>query len=293
MILFKASSLAVYVGISYLMFRISLLTYELQTEQISMPSLINYFGFAFFLPTFTIGPISPYSDYAASIATPLRFNPKLILVALDRIIVGLVKLFFISKIAHSFIAYGLLNLDWLQSWGSILIVAIASYIYIYSNFSGFCDVMIGFSALLDIKIQENFDHTVIARNLQDFWSKMHMTLSTYIRYIIYQPLCFHLMRNFGPGAVVNGAPFVMAATLVGIALWHGVTLNFLLFGLMHAVGMIVLHYYGFFINKIVSKPWKRILTGNPYATTVSTIVTFIYVSFSCLLFFFDVNIFIL
>ena len=74
----------------------------------------------------------------------------------------------------------------------------AYYIYLYLNFSGFCDVVIGASALIGITIDENFDNPFRARNVNDFWTRWHITLSTYLRDMVFTPLSKMLIRLTGP-----------------------------------------------------------------------------------------------
>src|SRR6185436_6165031 len=114
---------------------------------------------------------------------------------------------------------------------SSLEVTVAVYAYafqIYADFSGYTDVALGSAKLFGYELPKNFDRPYVAHNLQEFWHRWHISLSTWLRDYLYIPLGgsrHHRIRN------------VMITMLLG-GLWHGASWNFVLWGALHGVLLI-------------------------------------------------------
>jgi len=139
---FDRSVAEFFIGISYMAFRLSHLALEVRNGLVKKPTLAEYFGFAFFLPTLVVGPINPYSVHQQSLTSPDgEVTP--IGRSLLRIVVGATKFQFLANIFNQ-LSYGGLLLDGHpHAPVDLLIASVAYYLYIYCNFSGFCDMAIG------------------------------------------------------------------------------------------------------------------------------------------------------
>ena len=100
------------------------------------------------------------------------------------------------------------------------------------DFSGYSDIAIGFGRMLGVRLPENFNWPYLARNLQEFWQRWHISLSLWIRDYIYIPLGGN--RHGISRQLLNG---LIAFGLCG--LWHGAAWNFVLWGIYHGVGLSV------------------------------------------------------
>lgn len=112
-------------------------------------------------------------------------------------------------------------------------VLLATYAYaaqIYADFSGYTDVAIGSAALFGYELPENFDAPYLATNLQDFWRRWHITLSTWLRDYLYKPL-----GGSRHGAVRTYRNLVLTMVLGG--LWHGASWGFVVWGTIHGVAL--------------------------------------------------------
>jgi len=131
---------------------------------------------------------------------------------------------------------------------------VAGYcIYLYLNFSGFCDIAIGVSGLLGIHVHENFDRPFRSRNLQELWTRWHITLSTYMRDMLFAPLSKILIRRFGPKSAPHCIAVSITVVFVLLGIWHGAGWNFVIFGFWHAIGLVVVHYYTIALKKRLGK----------------------------------------
>lgn len=105
---------------------------------------------------------------------------------------------------------------------------------LFFDFSGYSDLAVALGLFLGFRLPMNFNAPLLARNLRVFWERWHITLSTFIRDYIYIPL----------GGSRHGFWRTQIAVLVAMVLsgiWHGNTTSFLLWGLIHGIGMVMLN----------------------------------------------------
>lgn len=274
---------AFFVGISYVVFRLAHFTREVHNDVVAMPGLAQYVSYALFLPVMSIGPITPFSQMEPALTRqPLEQDSRT--EALLRTLIGLTKYLFLATVLNHFTYAGLLLDGHPHRWLDLFIAIPAYTLYLYCNFSGFCDMVIGVSALLGFPVSENFDRPFAARNLQEFWNRWHITLSLWFRDMMFTPLVKTLGRGATPTRMNHVVAFVIAVVFFSVGLWHGTGLNFILFGLLQAVGLITVHYYRIFLRNRVSRDSLRAYQENRWIRAAATTTTFAY--FSLTLFFF-------
>jgi alginate O-acetyltransferase complex protein AlgI len=106
---------------------------------------------------------------------------------------------------------------------SSLVFAVLFELFVYANFCGLSLLVYGVAGVLGVKVPLNFKQPFSASNLIDFWKGWHTSLSLVLKTLFYNPV----RSKFG----TYGAILIV---YVASAMWHGVTLNFLLWGLFHA-----------------------------------------------------------
>lgn len=112
--------------------------------------------------------------------------------------------------------------------GTALLAVFSYSLQIYFDFSGYTDMAIGISEILGIKLCPNFDLPYLAKNPSDFWSRWHISLSSWLRDYIYFPL----------GGSRKGSQrtyFNLMAVMLISGLWHGAGYTFILWGLLHGL----------------------------------------------------------
>jgi D-alanyl-lipoteichoic acid acyltransferase DltB (MBOAT superfamily) len=103
---------------------------------------------------------------------------------------------------------------------------------IYCDFSGYTDMALGASRILGIELCENFRRPYFAASLREFWTRWHISLSTWMRDYLYIPLGGN---RLGPGRWVAAILAVFALS----GLWHGASWTFVLWGLYHGVLLVI------------------------------------------------------
>jgi alginate O-acetyltransferase complex protein AlgI len=179
------------------------------------------------------GPIVRYKDIKDQIVDRVINNER-IASGIRRFIVGLFK----KVVIADNIAYyvdNLLpssatepNLPFFIAWGTMILYGLQ----IYYDFSGYSDMAIGLARMFGFHFNENFNHPYIATSVQDFWRRWHISLSQWFRDYVYIPL--------GGSRVTRGRLYfniIIVFLLTGF--WHGASWNFVLWGAMHGVFLIM------------------------------------------------------
>jgi membrane protein involved in D-alanine export len=241
-----------FIGISYMAFRLSHLVLEVRNGIVPPPTLSEYLSFALFVPTLAVGPINPYSVFRESLYKPDRSATPLGRSAL-RIIMGITKYLFLASLMEQLSYSGLLFDSHPHPWIDLPVAAVAFYFYLYLNFSGYCDMAIGTAGLLGIRVIENFDNPFRSRNPQDFWNRWHISLSLYMRDMVFSPLSKALIRKFGPKSTPHAVALAAFTVFLSMGAWHGLSWNFMIYGALHGMGVVSCHYYTLFLKKRLGK----------------------------------------
>ncbi|UNM96532.1 MBOAT family protein [Ignatzschineria rhizosphaerae] len=198
---------------------------------------VSFFDFALFLsffPSIIAGPINRAKSFLPQLQNP---KPREVLEphrAFMLIILAVIKVYWLS----SFFSQAFVKpvFDNPTEYHTVeLILAIYAYaIEIYLNFSGYTDLVTGIALLLGFKLPINFNAPYLATSLKEFWTRWHISLSTWIRDYIYFPL----------GGNRKGFSRTQINVMIGMVLsglWHGETLNFLIWGALHGIGVVLLN----------------------------------------------------
>lgn len=272
-----------FVGISYMAFRLSHMVLEVRNGIVPMPTLWEHLSFGFFVPTMSVGPISRYSVFRQSLYAPDRRQTPLGQCLL-RILLGITKYLFLASLIEQLSYKGLLFDSHPHPWIDLPIAAVAFYLYLYLNFSGYCDMAIGAAGLLGIQVDENFNGPFSSRNIQEFWTRWHITLTNYMRDTVFSPLSKALIRKLGPRSAPHAIAVSIFTVFVAMGAWHGLTWNYLIYGAIHGVGVVSCHYYTNWLKSHLGKAGYAAYHRNPLIKAAAVTATFLFAAGS--LFFF-------
>lgn len=265
-----------FVGISYMAFRLSYLVLEVRNGLVEPPRLGRYLGFAFFFPTVQVGPINRYANHTRSLDAPDPAVTPPWRCAL-RILVGLTKYLFFGVLVNQLAYVGLLGDVRPRPRVDFAVAAAAYYLYLYLNFSGFCDVAVGAAGLLGISVDENFDSPFQARNIRDYWNRWHITLSIYLRDMLFTPLSKWLVGTLGPKRRDHAIGVAIFVVFIVVGVWHGAGINFVVFGVIHAVAVVANHYYALWLRKRLGKERFKAYNESRLVRAVAIAATQVYV----------------
>jgi D-alanyl-lipoteichoic acid acyltransferase DltB (MBOAT superfamily) len=270
------------IGASYVILRQVDWIWWLEAEPEASTTPVEYTAFMLGLFTLLAGPVVPYAEFRES---AVRKEPDAAarLDAAHRIVNGYVKLALIAPFlarvtAVDFVA----DAGW--STSARLLTFYGYPLYIYLNFAGYCDVVIGIAALANVRLPENFDRPFLATNVQVFWQRWHMTFSQWARHYVLFP-SLRWLRG-GPlrrhAAVAQG--LAVLATFVFVGLWHGPTISFLLFGVLHGLAVLAVAPYGRLLRRAIGPARMKVYETHPVARWARTAVCFHFLCLTIMLF---------
>jgi len=234
-------NLALPIGISFYTFQSLSYIIDIYRGNIEpSKSLKEYAFFVSFFPALVAGPILRAKNFLPQLREKItQFNTnknlKLLVInnlnlkfGLTLISLGLFKKLFFADNIGVLVDNIFVNPIGLESF-SIILGAVAFGIQIYCDFSGYSDIAIGAAAILGFKIPLNFNKPFFATSPSDFWSRWHISLSTWVRDYLYYPL---VLKNRKSGVVIF-ISLLISMFLMG--LWHGASWNFVIWGCLHGI----------------------------------------------------------
>ena len=274
------------VGLSYVFFRVLHLIIDAGSGDLATRiGVVDYLAYALDFTALVAGPIQLYPDYLES-RTPLGVSSAGR--ALERLTIGFFKVFIVAAVLngwHKHAIAGLGDADPTRRATALAGVVGWYPLYLYANFSGYTDAVIGAALLLSRRLPENFDRPFSSKSFIEFWSRWHMSLSNWLKTYVYNPLILTLMRRSSSRAV---EPYLAAiaffATFFLVGAWHGQTSEFLFFGLLQGGGVSDNKVYQIFLKKRLGRAGYRKLTVNPIYAAVCRGVTFVWFGFTLLWF---------
>ena len=230
------------VGLSYMLFRQIHVLVDASQGQIEHISLWSYVNYQLNLFTILAGPIQRYQDFDEQWQTlqPVLADPHELLQNCLRLLLGVLKIALIAQVFHQGwdeLQVGLVN-HRVAGWKYLVEFPVVFYfypIYIYCNFSGYCDIVIAASRFFGMKLPENFNRPYLARNVIEFWTRWHITLGTWIRDYLFMPMYKPVVERWPKQAPSLAWIFYFLAFVVAGA-WHGTTLNYLFYGIWQGLG---------------------------------------------------------
>lgn len=257
----------VVVGISYIFFRILHILIDIHYKQLrdfhldQIPSVFNYL--ISFL-TFSAGPIQRYQEYQiqeAKVAT-LSLTDIDVTSAFSRIATGYIKIIIVCTLLME------IHTSVMQGPGYLaaryIISAFSYLLYVYLNFSGYMDVMIGFGRLFGMQLPENFHYPLAASDFIDIWNRWHITLSTWFRDYVFYGLMKSLVARLDRPAFtpyIGVASYFVVFVLLGI--WHGSGYRFIILGLLLAIGVSTNKLFEIFMQMYLGSKKARQLRSSP------------------------------
>jgi len=273
------------IGLSYLVLKLIHYIFVSHNKMIGSTSLFSFLNYLLFFPVFSSGPITLYQGFVNEIEKDLNINQSFhyFTKGVKRIILGLFKIYFLSQYTSLFSFFNLDSNHLLDAPIYLLIIyAHVSVLDLYLNFSGYCDLATGISNLFLIDIPENFNYPFIARNLHEFWQRWHITLADWLKVYIFMPTSKELFgSNYLSDKIYVVQPIAIFITFFLMGVWHGLELNFLIYGLFQGFGLFVVMFFDFVLK---SKKMYQRYHSIKFIRIISWFLTMNYFALSLLLF---------
>jgi len=288
------------IGLSYILFRVIHILVD--ACQGGLPAKIGplaFFNYTSNFLAFVSGPIQRFQDYAERSVAPLVLDEEKVFSAFSRIVTGFLKLAVISAVANYLFAkfsgmllQPVLDASLLGAWhiavAKYALAATAYTAYLYYNFSGYMDIVIGVSWLIGLDLPENFNKPFASRNFLEFWSRWHMTLSDWFKLYVFNPLLKAMaMRIESPALGPYLGVIAFFVTFLVMGMWHGTTSVFLVYGVLLGAAASVNKLWQIFMAKRLGKQGYKALAAKPLYAWFCTGLTFAYFALALTCFWVD------
>jgi len=279
-----ANPLLVALGFSYIMLRMFDLGRAVFEGRHPPPDLLTTINYLVPFHMLAAGPIQAYDEFVVQSPVPPKLKTPDVLAAVERIALGLFKKLVLAYILDEVFLTGFRT----DGWYLVFEAQIFS-LWLYLDFSGYSDIAVGMGRLMGVATPENFDRPYFARNMINYWERWHITLGQWIRRNLFIPLQLVMVRRTDGRHPLwcASVAFVVAFALCG--LWHGLSWQFLAWGLLHAGGMVLNNLHRHFLRRrLGSKGLKRYLADGRIRV-VAVIVTFEFVALSLVVAFYPLE----
>ena len=252
---------------------------------------IHYCLFVTFFPQLIAGPIVHHKEILPQFNSPSLFKIKSsnLAIGISIFAIGLFKKVFFADSISVYAspvfdaAYAGSTINFFEAWfGSV-----AYSVQLYFDFSGYSDMAIGLATMFGFKLPVNFYSPYKANNIADFWRRWHITLSRLIREYLWDPISLFSTRisirrkdrtiKFFIITIIVPTIF----TFFWVGLWHGAGWNFILFGLLHGLFIVLFNLWSR-IKQSYSN--VKLIKNKIFATCIARFITFIAVTLGWVLF---------
>lgn len=234
------------VGISFYTFQSMSYTIDVYRREIKWePSLLRFAAFISLFPQLVAGPIVRARDLLPQMRDDKRFEWRAWHSGFGRVLWGFFKKIAIADSLAPFVDQ---CFNSPETFGSMhLLIGVVFYSFqIYCDFSGYSDIAIGLARMMGYHFPENFRTPYFSRSFSEFWTRWHISLSSWLRDYLYIPLGGN--RQGKLGTYKNN----MLTMLLG-GLWHGANLAFVFWGFLHGLYLI--------LQRTISPVWRRVVSA--------------------------------
>ena len=230
---FKLRELILPVGISFYTFQQIAYVVSLYKREIQKVYLVDYLLYILYFPKLLMGPLMEPSDFLNQINDKelKKIDWDNLACGIQIFCFGLFKKMMVADIFSKAVSWGYSNMETTTSMDWVLIMLFYTF-EIYFDFSGYSDMAVGSSLMLNITLPINFDSPYKALSIRDFWKRWHISLTKFFTKYVYIPL----------GGSRKGKIFTYINTMLIFlisGIWHGANWTFILWGVLHGVFMVV------------------------------------------------------
>ena len=254
--------LLAFIGISYMSFKTIQIMLEISDGLIKEKiSVKDYLQFLLFFPTVSSGPIDRSRRFLKEINEGMPREDYLELAGsgIYRIVLGL-----LYKVVLSTYVYQMLFA--LSNTGTV--VYSIKYMYLYTlylffDFAGYSLMAVGSSNILGIQTPMNFNKPFLSIDIKDFWTRWHITLSTWLRDFVFSRVLMQVIRKKWFKNRLHNAAYAYMVNMLVMGFWHGISVSYIAYGFYHGILMSGFEIYqkkSNFYKKNKNKTWYKLIS---------------------------------
>ncbi|UTX67273.1 D-alanyl-lipoteichoic acid biosynthesis protein DltB [Streptococcus oralis] len=254
--------LLAFIGISYMSFKTIQIMLEISDGLIKEKiSAKDYLQFLLFFPTVSAGPIDRSRRFLKEMneVMPRKEYLELAGDGVYRIVLGLLYKIVLSTYVYQMLL-ALNNTD--------IVVYSIKYMYLYTlylffDFAGYSLMAVGSSNILGIQTPMNFNKPFLSVDIKDFWTRWHITLSTWLRDFVFSRVLMQVIRKKWFKNRLHNATYAYMVNMLVMGFWHGLSVSYIVYGFYHGVLMAGFEVYqkkSNFYKKNKNKNWYKLLS---------------------------------
>lgn len=237
-----------FIGLSYLNFKAIQMIIEIYDGAIKEVKFSTLVYFIIFFPTLSSGPIDRYRRFEEDLNKTIEKNEYLndyLYIGIRKIVIGL---------GYKFVIAYLINTMWMSKIpADITFLNGLSYMYAYSmylffDFAGYSSFAVGTSYILGIKAPDNFNKPFLSKDMKEFWTRWHISLSKWFGDYLYSRIVLRSMRKKRFKSRFTASHVAQIITMLVMGIWHGLSLFYIIYGLYQGVVLV--------LTDIIQRKWK-------------------------------------
>ena len=254
--------LLAFIGISYMSFKTIQIMLEISDDLIKEKvGIKDYLQFLLFFPTVSAGPIDRSRRFLKEIneVMPRKDYLELAGDGIYRIVLGL-----LYKVVLSTYVYQILLA--LSNTGTVVysIKYMCLYtLYLFFDFAGYSLMAVGSSNVLGIQTPMNFNKPFLSIDIKDFWTRWHITLSTWLRDFVFSRVLMQVIRKKWFKNRLHNAAYAYMVNMLVMGFWHGLSVSYIAYGFYHGILMSGFEIYqkkSTFYKKHKNKTWYKLIS---------------------------------
>ncbi|MGN0143536.1 MAG: D-alanyl-lipoteichoic acid biosynthesis protein DltB [Clostridium sp.] len=274
----RYSDILGFVGLSYINFKAIQMVIEIYDGRITEINFITYMYFIMFFPTLSSGPIDRWKRFEGNLIETHSRSEYLndyLFEGIKKITLGVFYKFVMAYMIHT---YWLLKIP-----KDINLINSVNYMYAYTmylffDFAGYSLFAVGTSYIFGIKTPDNFNKPFLSKDMKEFWTRWHISLSRWFGDYIFSRFVLNSMRKKRFKNRFTASHVAQIITMFIMGLWHGLTVHYIIYGLYQGILLVLTDIY-----QRKSKYYKK-HKKEKWFECVQVIVTFHIACFGMLIF---------
>ncbi len=216
------------IGLSFMTFRaIDVLLYRSKKDS---RHFLHYFCYLFMPFIILAGPMYRWRTWVTDISKPLfAINREQFLTAMEQIFTGIIQKFLLAMLIDNLVIQSWSHRPF--DWTVGVVMSVAYSTYLYFDFAGYSNMAIGAGRLFGLNIPANFNLPILAKNPQDFWRRFHVSLSEWLRDVVFMPIYMNLMKlDFFRQNKTLAQNIGIFCTLFCMGAWNGLERHYVISG---------------------------------------------------------------
>lgn len=239
----RYSSIIGFIGLSYLNFKAIQMIIEIYDGRITEIKFTTFIYFIIFFPTLSSGPIDRWKRFEENLNSKIEKEEYIN----EYLIPGFKKI--ILAIGYKFILAYLIDTYWLlkiptditflNSWNYMY----AYTLYLFFDFAGYSLFAVGTSYIFGIKTPDNFNKPFVSKDMKEFWTRWHISLSRWFGDYIFSRFVLNSMRKKRFKNRIIASHVAQIITMFVMGLWHGLTTYYIIYGLYQGSALVLTDIY--------------------------------------------------